>query len=192
MWNMGKKKKTTDKKSTKEAKAKDMTEENLTAEAVDNQEVTNEEVTPVDELTELKQQVGEQKDKYLRLYAEFENYKRRTVREKLDLMSTAARDTLSALLPVLDDFDRAKKNAAEGEFSEGIELVYNKLNSTVTGRGLKEMESNGEVFDPEFHEAITEIPAPTEDMKGKVIDTVEKGYFLNEKIIRYAKVVVGK
>lgn len=189
---MGKKKKSAKEESKKEAKAKDMTEENITAEAVDNQEVTNEEVTETDELTELKQQVGEQKDKYLRLYAEFENYKRRTVREKLDLMSTAARDTLSALLPVMDDFDRAKKNAGEGEFSEGIELVYNKLASTLVGRGLKEMESTGETFDPEFHEAITEIPAPTEDMKGKVIDTVEKGYFLNEKIIRYAKVVVGK
>ncbi|HMR42720.1 MAG TPA: nucleotide exchange factor GrpE [Saprospiraceae bacterium] len=149
-----------------------------------------------DELTELRQQLGEQKDKFLRLYAEFENYKKRAVREKLDLMKSAAQDTLSALLPVLDDFDRAKKTAETNnkpeEFSEGIQLVYHKLYSIAQSKGLRPMESTGEVFDPEFHEAFAEIPAPTEDMKGKVIDTIEKGYFLHDKIIRHAKVVVGK
>jgi len=111
-------------------------------------------------------------------------------------LSTAARDTLSAMLPVMDDFDRAK-NAAESDdnkegFSEGVELVYNKFVGALSAKGLKAMESTGEVFDPELHEAIAEIPAPSEDMKGKIIDTTEKGYFLNEKIIRHAKVVVGK
>ena len=141
-------------------------------------------------------QIVELKDKYLRLAAEFENYKRRTVKEKLNMMGTANRDTLSALLPVLDDFDRAKKNAEDENstepFSEGVMMVYNKLFNTLQLKGIKAMESNGEEFDPELHEAITEIPAPSEDMKGKVIDTVEKGYYLKDAILRYAKVVVGK
>ena len=112
------------------------------------------------------------------------------------MMGTANRDTLSALLPVLDDFDRAKKNAEDENstepFSEGVMMVYNKLFNTLQLKGIKAMESNGEEFDPELHEAITEIPAPSEDMKGKVIDTVEKGYYLKDAILRYAKVVVGK
>jgi molecular chaperone GrpE len=141
-------------------------------------------------------QIAELKDKYLRLAAEFENYKRRTVKEKLNMMGTANRDTLSALLPVMDDFDRAKKNAEDENsiepFSEGVMMVYNKLANTLQQKGIKAMESNGEDFDPELHEAITEIPAPSEDMKGKVIDTVEKGYYLKDAILRYAKVVVGK
>jgi molecular chaperone GrpE len=156
-----------------------------------------EESEPLDENVELRQQVGELKEKYIRLVAEFENYKKRTVREKLDWMKTAAQGTLSALLPVLDDFDRAKK-FAEGEgseeegLSEGVELVYQKLYTILKQKGLEPMESTGEVFDPELHDAITEIPAPSDDMKGKVVDTIEKGYRLNEKIIRHAKVVVGK
>lgn len=145
---------------------------------------------------ELKIQVGELKDKYLRLFAEFDNFKKRSVREKIDLMGTAAQDTLSSLLPVLDDFDRAKKNAEDEnsteQFSEGVTLVYNKLYTILSQRGLVPMVTTGEVFDPEFHEAITEIPAPTEELKGKVIDTIETGYKLKDKIIRHAKVVVGK
>jgi molecular chaperone GrpE len=112
------------------------------------------------------------------------------------MMGTANKDTLSALLPVMDDFDRAKKNAEDESstepFSEGVMMVYNKLANTLQQKGIKAMESNGADFDPELHEAITEIPAPTEEMKGKVIDTVEKGYYLKEAILRYAKVVVGK
>ncbi len=149
-----------------------------------------------EELEENKAELGELKDKYLRLHAEFDNFRRRMMKEKVELLGTAAKDTLTALLPVLDDFDRAKKNAEDESstepFSEGVVLVYNKLYSLLQQKGLKPMESTGEVFDPELHEAITEIPAPTEEMKGKVIDTIEKGYFLEEKIIRYAKVVVGK
>jgi len=149
------------------------------------------------EIEELNNQVVELKDKYFRLYAEFDNYKKRTIKEKVDLMKTAAQDTMSALLPVLDDFDRAKQNAedenADVHFdNEGVMLVYNKLYNSLNQRGLQPMESTGEDFDPELHEAITEIPAPNQKMVGKVIDTIEKGYFLKDKIIRHAKVVVGK
>lgn len=148
------------------------------------------------QIEELTQEVAESKDKYLRLFAEFDNFKKRTAKERIELRANAAMDTLQALLPILDDFDRAKKVADDEStdevFTEGVNLVYNKLKTVMTGRGVKEMESNGETFDPELHEAITEIPAPTEEMKGKVIDTIEKGYYLNERIIRYAKVVVGK
>jgi len=148
------------------------------------------------EIETLKEQNQELKDKYLRMYAEFENYKKRTLKEKLDLMRTASADLIKALLPVLDDFDRAKKISDDGNteetFSEGVALVYNKLYSSLKNKGLQPMESNGHAFDPELHEAVTEIPAPTDDMKGKVVDTIEKGYQLNDSIIRHAKVVVGK
>lgn len=143
-----------------------------------------------------QKEINDLKDKYMRLYAEFENFKRRTAKEKLDMIAMASKDTITTLLPVLDDFERAKKNAEDPnsaeQFSEGVLLVYDKLNKTLKNKGVERMESNGMDFDPEYHEAITEIPAPTEEMKGKVIDTVEAGYFLNDKIIRYAKVVVGK
>lgn len=148
------------------------------------------------DVVKLKADLEEAKDKYLRLFAEFDNFKKRTMKERLDLIRTAAQDTLQALLPVLDDFDRAKKAAempgSTEVFSDGVNLVYSKLANTLEARGLKEMISNGEVFDPEKHEAITEIPAPAENLVGKVVDTVEKGYYLHDKIIRYAKVVVGK
>lgn len=161
-----------------------------------SEETTNKGGGVEDEIIKLEKQNAELKDKYLRLYAEFDNFKRRTVKEKLDLMRTAAQDTMTALLPVLDDFDRAKKNADDDSttevFTEGIQLVYQKLYSVLTQKGLEPMESTGEVFDPELHEALTEIPAPTEEMKGKIIDTIEKGYKLGDKIIRHAKVVTGK
>ena len=141
-------------------------------------------------------EVAELKDKYLRLYAEFDNYKKRTVKEKLDLMRTAAQDTLASLLPVLDDFDRAKKIADDPStsehFSEGVELVYQKLVSTLRNLGVHEMDSTGKDFNPELHEAITDIPAPNDALKGKVVDTIAKGYYLHDKIIRHAKVVVGR
>ncbi|MEZ5041095.1 MAG: nucleotide exchange factor GrpE [Saprospiraceae bacterium] len=149
-----------------------------------------------EELIKLEKQNAELKDKYLRLYAEFDNFKRRTIKEKFDMMRTAAQDTLTALLPVLDDFDRAKKIAEDESttevLSEGVQLVYHKLYSVLKQKGLEPMESTGETFDPELHEAITEIPAPTEEMKGKIIDTIETGYKLGDKIIRHAKVVTGK
>jgi molecular chaperone GrpE len=149
-----------------------------------------------EKIKELEIEVAELKDKYLRLYAEFDNYKRRTVKEKLDMMRTAAQDTLTSMLPILDDFDRAKKisddPATSENFPAGVELVYQKLYSTLKNLGLQEMESNGQSFDPGQHEAITEITATTEELKGKVVDTVEKGYYLHDKIIRHAKVVTGK
>jgi molecular chaperone GrpE len=137
--------------------------------------------------TSQSEQIAELKDKYLRLMAEFENFKRRNVKERMELIRSASQDTLTALLPVLDDFDRAQKN--EG-LSDGVTMIYNKLYASAAQKGLKPMESTGELFDAEKHEAITEVPMG-DDLKGKVIDTVEKGYYLNEKIIRFAKVVVG-
>lgn len=147
-----------------------------------------------EEMETLKAELEESKDKYLRLFAEFDNFKKRSVKERFDLLKTAAQETITALLPVLDDFDRAKKSAENGNevFSDGVQLVYNKLYNILEHKGLKSMESTGTDFDPEWHEAITDIPAATEEMKGKVIDTIEKGYILNDKIIRYAKVVVAK
>jgi molecular chaperone GrpE len=149
-----------------------------------------------EKVEQLEADLSESKDKYLRLFAEFDNYKKRTIKEKLEMMKSASQDVVAALLPVLDDFDRAKQSAddekSSEQFSEGVSLVYNKLYSTLKSKGLEKMESTNEVFDPELHEAVTEIPAPNDDLKGKVIDTIEQGYYLNDKIIRHAKVVVGK
>lgn len=149
-----------------------------------------------EKVTQLESEIEQQNDKYLRLFAEFENFKKRTVKEKIELMKNAAADTVQSILPVLDDFDRAKQSAEDDAstetLSDGVMLVYNKLYATLENKGLTQMESTGEPFDPELYEAITEIPAPTEEQKGKVVDTVAKGYYLNDKIIRHAKVVVGK
>jgi molecular chaperone GrpE len=175
---------------------KDKSEAKVSEEATDTEE-TEEEINPLQEVVDkLMAEKSELSDKYLRLSAEFQNYKRRTAKEKMDLIQTAGRDVIKVLLPVLDDFDRAKKAADDDDsveaFSEGVQLVYEKLNRVLEQKGLKPLNANGEVFNPDFHEALTEIPAPTEDLKGKVIDTIEKGFALNDKIIRYAKVVVGK
>lgn len=149
-----------------------------------------------DALQKAEQQIAELKDKYIRLVAEFENFRRRTAKENLEIRKLAASDTITALLPVLDDFDRAKKTAdtpgSPEVFTEGIALVYHKLYQILQQLGVRKMESDGTAFDTEQHEAITEIPVADEQMKGKVVDTVEHGYFLHDKIIRYAKVVVGK
>ena len=149
-----------------------------------------------DEIEKLKSEIEEQKDKYLRLFAEFDNYKRRTAKERIELIQTAGKEVITSLLDVLDDSDRAEKQLQTTEeiaqAKEGIQIVFNKLRSVLQARGLKAMESIGADFDVEKHEAITEIPAPTKDLKGKVIDEVTKGYYLNDKIIRFAKVVIGK
>lgn len=162
----------------------------------ENTDNSSEPVSLDEELQKLKEENNELKDKYLRIYAEFDNFRKRSMKEKMDFMQTAARDTMSALLPVLDDFDRAKKIAEQPEskevFSEGVSLVYQKLYAVLTARGLKKMESTGMEFDAELHEAVTEVPAPSDDLKGKVVDTLEECYLLNDKIIRYAKVVTGK
>lgn len=145
--------------------------------------------------TETADPVQLEKEKYLRLYSEFENFRRRTNKERLDWMQTASKDLMVELLPVVDDMERAMKSmqqAGDVKSVEGMELVFKKLYSTLEKKGLKPMQAQGESFDPEVHEAVTQFEAPTEDMKGKVIDELEKGYFLNDKVIRFAKVVVGK
>jgi molecular chaperone GrpE len=143
----------------------------------------------------LKNEVAELKDKYLRLYSEFDNFRKRTSKERIDLIKTANEEVVKALLSTLDDFERALKALGDDESTkaarEGIEIIYHKLFKTLESKGLKAMVSLGAAFDVELHEAITQIPAPSEDMKGKVLDEIEKGYYLNDKVIRFAKVVTG-
>lgn len=147
------------------------------------------------ETDKLKAEVQEYKEKYLRQVAEFDNFRKRNARERLELIQTAGKDVIVSLLDVLDDCDRAlqqvEKTLEDGPTKEGIVLVFNKLRNTLYAKGLKPMESIGQDFNPDLHEAVTEVPVPSE-MKGKVVDEVQKGYYLNDKIIRFAKVVVGK
>jgi len=146
-------------------------------------------------LTDLEVKLAEANDKYLRLYSEFDNFRKRNAKEKIDLMKTAGEEFFKAILPVIDDFERAMKaseNATDiTAVSEGIQLIYTKFKSTLKQKGLEEMESAGKQFDADIMEAITSIPAPSEGLKGKVIDEIEKGYSLNGKVIRFAKVVTG-
>jgi molecular chaperone GrpE len=138
---------------------------------------------------------AEMNDRYLRLYSEFDNYRKRSARERVEFAKTAATDTFTAILPVLDDFDRAAKAMENAEdiavVKEGMQLIYHKFRNILISKGLEEMNAQGETFDADFHEAITSIPSPDDSMKGKVVDEVEKGYSLNGKVIRFAKVVVG-
>jgi len=147
------------------------------------------------ELEKVQAELAEMKDKFLRLHAEFDNFKRRTSKEKIETMQTANRELMVALLPTLDDFDRTNKSLESVEsivaLKEGVSLVFGKLSRTLEQKGLKPLETIGTVFDSELHEAVTQIPAPSEKLKGKVVDELEKGYYLNDKIIRYAKVVIG-
>lgn len=156
----------------------------------------NEPVSDETELERLKAELEEQKDKYLRKVAEFENFKRRSAKEKIELIQTAGREVITDMLDVLDDCDRAQKQIENSEdvkeIKEGVLLVFNKLRNKLMARGLKPMETIHQEFNPDLHEAITEIPAPSEELKGKVVDEIAKGYYLNDKIIRHAKVVVGK
>ena len=142
----------------------------------------------------LQVELAEQKDKYLRLYSEFENFRRRTAKEKLDLIQSANEQLIKTLLPVVDDFDRAEKSFKDkaGSELEGFFLIHNKLKKILDQAGVKVMDAKpGSEFNPDLHEAVTQIPAPNESLKGKVVDVVESGYLLNEKVIRFAKVVVG-
>ena len=161
--------------------------------SVNNEENTAE--TANESVRDFEAELLEKDDKYLRLYAEFENYKRRTLAERIELFKTAGQEIMLAMIPVLDDFERALKameNATDvASVKEGIDLVSHKFKNTLFAKGLKPMESIGQAFNADLHEAITNIPAPTEDLKDKVIDEVEKGYYLGDKVIRYAKVVVG-
>ncbi|MCF0211548.1 MAG: nucleotide exchange factor GrpE [Bacteroidales bacterium] len=145
--------------------------------------------------TEQMQQMGEKlneiNDKYLRLYSEYENYRKRTNTEKADLILNGGKDVLKAILPVIDDMERALQHTTDEAAKEGLTLIYNKMMNTLAQKGLKPMEAKGEKFDENLHEAVTQFPAPSDDLKGKVVDVVEKGYYLNDKVLRYAKVVVG-
>ena len=140
--------------------------------------------------------IQKEKEKFLRLFAEFENYKKRTSRERIELFSTASQELMTSLLPVLDDFDRANQEIiknSDDEIYKGVSLIQNKLFDTLKSKGLKIVEVNkGDLFDADDHEAVTQIAAPSEDLKGKIIDVIEKGYKLGEKVIRYPKVVIGK
>jgi len=155
-----------------------------------------EELEGKSEMEALKVELNEQKDKYLRLFAEFDNFKRRTARERIDLMQTAGKEIMTALLDVLDDCDRTEKVLQESNdieaIKQGVALVFHKLRTTLEQKGLKSMSSVHAEFDADLHEAITEIPAPADNLRGKVIDELQKGYKLGDKIIRYARVVVGK
>lgn len=160
---------------------------------------TNHLSNPADEISEiekLQEEAAEWKDKYLRLVAEFDNFRKRNAKERIDLIQTAGKDVMVSMLDVLDDCDRAQKQVETSTdanaIKEGVLLVFNKLRNTLQSRGLKQMISVGQVFNADLHEAITEIPAPSPEAAGKVIDQVQPGYYLNDKIIRFAKVVVGK
>ena len=156
----------------------------------------NEEMANEDELGKSMAETAEWKDKYLRLFAEFDNFKKRSFKEKMEVIQTGGKDVIMSMLDVVDDMGRAEKQmdtATDIEaVKEGMKLVFNKLKSTLQQKGLKSFDSIGQEFDVEKHEAVTEIPAPRTDMEGKVIDELNKGYFLNDKLIRHAKVVVGK
>ena len=174
--------------------------EDFSLEVNDNPEMEQVDIAepsiPDDEVAKLKTELEEQKDKYLRLVAEFENYKRRSSKERIELIQTAGKEVISSLLQVLDDCDRAEKQMQEtndpDQVKEGVMLVFNKLRKTLQAQGLRAMESLNTDFDVEKHEAITEIPVEDKKLKGKVVDEIEKGYYLNDKLIRFAKVVVGK
>lgn len=145
-----------------------------------------------DELGKAQEELSEVKDKYLRLYSEFENFRRRTSKEKLEMISSANEQLIKSLLPVVDDFERAEKSATDGKEVEGFILIQSKLRKVLEQYGVKSMPLEpGADFDPDTQEAITQIPAPEEKLKGKIVDVIEKGYLLNDKVIRYAKVVVG-
>lgn len=180
-------------------KAKDDNNGPLDINSDENQSGTthlNEPVAEESELEKIKTELEEAKDKYLRKVAEFENYKRRSAKERIELIQTAGRDVITDMLDVLDDCDRAQKQLDNSDntaiIKEGVMLVFNKLRNTLYARGVKAMETLHEEFNPDLHEAVTEIPAATKELKGKVVDEIMKGYYLNDKLIRHAKVVVGK
>ena len=159
-------------------------------------EATQEVAPEVSELDQVKEELAAEKDKFLRLFAEFENYKRRTTKERVELFKTAGQEVIQSLLPVLDDFDRALKEYSDDKDDvhvKGMTLISNKLKETLKSKGLAEAKvKEGDTFDAELHEAITQIPAPKKKLVGKVVDVIEKGYMLGDKIIRFPKVVTGK
>ncbi|MFN0033938.1 MAG: nucleotide exchange factor GrpE [Saprospiraceae bacterium] len=165
-------------------------EQNAETHESQNEASASEPAVLLDLHTDLQKQLEESRSKFLYLFSDFENYKRNAARERIDLISTAGRDIMTALLPILDDFDRAAKN---GALSEGTALIHQKIASTLKSKGLASLETKpGDDFDPDTHEAVAEIPAPSEESKGKIVDILEQGYTLGNRIIRHAKVVVGK
>ena len=179
------------------SKAKEQKDE-IVEEQIDA--TTTNAATEVEEITvedKLKEELGQEKDKFLRLFAEFENYKKRTSKERIELFQTASKDVMVSLLPVLDDFERALLHIEEDKEAEdlrkGVLLIYQKLLTTLQQKGLSQIElKSGDTFDADYHQAITQVPAPSDDLKGKIIDVIEKGYKLGETVIRFPKVVIGQ
>jgi len=187
----------TEKKTEEKLEVKNQQELNKKEERKTKSRTTTRSRSKDKELNKIKTDLSEIKDKYLRLYSEFDNFRKRTAKEKLDLVSTANEDLMIELLPVIDDFERAinsfsSNNGDIDTMKEGVQLIYNKLKTVTEKKGLKNMKTDpGDDFNPEFHDAISHIPAPEDKLKGKIIDTIEKGYYLNDKVIRFAKVVTG-
>ncbi len=180
----------------KESVSEQQEEKELNTDASEATEQLADESNETQAETAMEDKFKELNDKYLRLYSDFDNYRKRTMKEKVDLIASASSGVIKDLLPVIDDFERAIQSNEKSEdiegLKEGFTLIYNKMNNILTSKGLKPMNAKGEVFDADIHEAVTNIPAPSEEDKGKVVDEIEKGYYLNEKVIRYAKVVVGQ
>lgn len=175
---------------------KNKIEEEIEDQVEQNVDIPVEEEVEIDAEMQLKEELSNEKDRFLRLFAEFENYKKRTSKERLELFKTASQDVMQSMLPVLDDFDRAAKAIEDSEdeaLAKGVELIHNKLRETLKNKGLSEVVVNtGDVFNADDHDAITQIPAPSEDLKGKIIEVIEKGYKLGDKVIRFPKVVTGQ
>jgi molecular chaperone GrpE len=196
MFNRMKNKKNTEKSD--ETPVEGQTTDNIAEpNAVPSTEPQEQEVSVPKTYTEEEYQlkVNELNDKFLRLYSEFDNFRKRSLKEKIDMSRTASEEVIKDLLPVLDDFDRAIASMKDTDkveaVKEGVELIHAKMKSIFTAKGIKEIKSVGENFDTDFHEAITSIPAPTEDMKNKVVDEIQKGYLLHDKVIRFSKVITG-
>lgn len=179
------------------SKKEEQTEAIQDTQEMENETVaSNEKEVEVSVEEQLQAELAKEKDKFLRLFAEFENYKKRTSKERIELFKTASQGVMQAMLPVIDDFDRAWieiEKSKDENLIKGVELISNKFRNTLKENGLEQVEvAQGDAFDADFHEAITQIPAPSDDLKGKIIDVVEKGYKLGDKIIRYPKVVIGQ
>ena len=177
-------------------KEKEAVEEKVTEPAAKKEAKKAKKSSSQKKMEALQEKYDELNDKYMRLYSEFDNYRKRTAKERIELQKSASREVMLDILPVVDDLERAIQAFEEHKLSEeakkGIELIYNKLITILSQKGLKEIEAMGQPFDTDFHEAITNIPAPSKKMKGKIMDVIQKGYTLNGKVVRYAKVVVGQ